>query len=296
MSAIPSPEESPNYLIYKRVSVHGLTPGGLAEIDASVSRPLCSLVLQVFTGSDLVGWLSRRLALDEPWEAAHLAHLLAAHGYLFPIDDHALTVRNDNTGVPVQAHYAEQGAARAGRLRGRVFGAPPEDINPIVTITNPQESEEEIQKKNAEGDIKENGTNTATNTVTNTITKFISYCEQYAEYDAFLTAPEWPNPRDPLPLRRVRRWAFSLRELLQDPAGKEHFARFLAKEFSLENLNLRELLQDPAGKEHFARFLAKEFSLENLNLRELLQDPAGKEHFARFLAKEFSLENLKFKK
>lgn len=30
-------------------------------------------------------------------EALHLAHLLAAHGYLFPVDDHTLTVKNDNT-------------------------------------------------------------------------------------------------------------------------------------------------------------------------------------------------------
>jgi hypothetical protein len=30
-------------------------------------------------------------------EALHLAHLMSAHGYFFPIDDHMLTVKNDNT-------------------------------------------------------------------------------------------------------------------------------------------------------------------------------------------------------
>lgn len=30
-------------------------------------------------------------------EALHLAHLMASHGYFFPIDDHMLTVKNDNT-------------------------------------------------------------------------------------------------------------------------------------------------------------------------------------------------------
>ena len=30
-------------------------------------------------------------------EALHLAHLMASHGYFFPIDDHILTVKNDNT-------------------------------------------------------------------------------------------------------------------------------------------------------------------------------------------------------
>ena len=36
--------------------------------------------------------------------------------------------------------------------------------------------------------------------------------------------------------KRVRRWAFSLQELLKDPVGKEHFIKFLEKEFSSENL------------------------------------------------------------
>jgi regulator of G-protein signaling len=55
------------------------------------------MIVQVFTGADLVSWLARELHLDEGWEPLHLAHLLAAHGYLFPIDDHNLTVKNDNT-------------------------------------------------------------------------------------------------------------------------------------------------------------------------------------------------------
>lgn len=30
-------------------------------------------------------------------EALHLGQLLASHGYIFPIDDHSLTMKNDNT-------------------------------------------------------------------------------------------------------------------------------------------------------------------------------------------------------
>ena len=30
-------------------------------------------------------------------EALHLAHLMAAHGYFFPVEDHVLTVKNDGT-------------------------------------------------------------------------------------------------------------------------------------------------------------------------------------------------------
>jgi len=28
-------------------------------------------------------------------ESMHLSHMIAAHGYIFPIDDHILTVKND---------------------------------------------------------------------------------------------------------------------------------------------------------------------------------------------------------
>ncbi|KAE8737618.1 hypothetical protein FOCC_FOCC016917 [Frankliniella occidentalis] len=43
--------------------------------------------------------------------------------------------------------------------------------------------------------------------------------------------------------RRVKRWAFSLKELLADPAGREHFSKFLEKEFSGENLKFWEAVQ-----------------------------------------------------
>lgn len=33
----------------------------------------------------------------EAAEAIHLAHLMAAHGYFFPVEDHILTVKNDGT-------------------------------------------------------------------------------------------------------------------------------------------------------------------------------------------------------
>ncbi|XP_026330074.1 regulator of G-protein signaling 7, partial [Hyposmocoma kahamanoa] len=197
--------------------------------------------------------------------------------------------------------------------------------NPIVTITNPQESEEEIQKQISENTVKENGEpSQAEISVTCTpetkdvqpsleqqieaarrqlgmlrarlerrnirVSKvaemFIAYCEQYAEYDAFLTPPEWPNPwvsdttelweqeklcKDPLPLRRVRRWSFGLRELLQDPAGRDHFAKFLNKEFSGENLKfwlaVQELKQLPIkrvasrAKEIWKEFLASDAAM-----------------------------------
>lgn len=34
-----------------------------------------------------------------------MAHLMASHGYFFPIDDHCLTVKNDNTFYRFQTPY-----------------------------------------------------------------------------------------------------------------------------------------------------------------------------------------------
>lgn len=409
MSTIPSPEESPNYLVYKKMeAIIEKMQDENTGVPVRTVKSFMTKIPSVFTGSDLVAWLTRHLHLEETWEALHIAHLLAAHGYLFPIDDHCLTVKNDNTYYRFQTPYfwpsnqwepentdyavylckrtmqnkarlelADYEAESLARLQ-KMFSRKWEFIfmqaeaqskvdkkrdklerkvldsqerafwdvhrpmpgcvnttemdpkklsrinalkskrlrqcqelilqhnlkaNPIVTITNPQESEEEIQK-NSEKAFKENGepsqtnatdskdTNGTTSQQTKDKTKsieqqieaarrqvtmlrarlerrnvrvskvaqmFIAYCEQYAEYDAFLTPPEWPNPwisdttemwdqekqcKEPLPLRRVRRWSFSLRELLQDNAGKEHFAKFLSKEFSGENLKFWLAVQE----------------------------------------------------
>ncbi|XP_047039943.1 regulator of G-protein signaling 7-like [Helicoverpa zea] len=397
MSTIPSPEESPNYLVYKKMeAIIEKMQDENTGVPVRTVKSFMTKIPSVFTGSDLVAWLTRHLSLEETWEALHVAHLLAAHGYLFPIDDHCLTVKNDNTYYRFQTPYfwpsnqwepentdyavylckrtmqnkarlelADYEAESLARLQNmfsrkwefifmqaeaqskvdkkrdklerkvldsqeRAFWdvhrpmpgcvntteMDPKKLsrinalkakrlrqcqelilqhnlknNPIVTITNPQESEEEIQKKTTDHSIKENGeTSQPEITVTclpesgvkppatveqqieaakrqvamlrarlerrnvrvsKVADMFIAYCEQYAEYDAFLTAPEWPNPwtsdttdmwdqekqcKEPLPLRRVRRWSFSLRELLQDHAGRDHFAKFLSKEFSGENL------------------------------------------------------------
>ncbi|CAH1642708.1 unnamed protein product [Spodoptera littoralis] len=403
MSTIPSPEESPNYLVYKKMeAIIEKMQDENTGVPVKTVKSFMTKIPSVFTGTDLVAWLARHLNLDETWEALHVAHLLAAHGYLFPIDDHCLTVKNDNTYYRFQTPYfwpsnqwepentdyavylckrtmqnkarlelADYEAESLARLQ-KMFSRKWEFIfmqaeaqskvdkkrdklerkvldsqerafwdvhrpmpgcvntteidpkklsrinalkakrlrqcqelilqhnlknNPIVTITNPQESEEEIQKKN-DNVIKENGETSQPQIsvphvpevsikpatieqqieaarrqvsmlrtrlerrnvrVSKVADMFIAYCEQYAEYDAFLTPPEWPNPwvsdttdmwdqekqcKEPLPLRRVRRWSFSLRELLQDNAGKEHFAKFLSKEFSGENLKFWLAVQE----------------------------------------------------
>ncbi|RWS04446.1 Regulator of G-protein signaling 7-like protein, partial [Dinothrombium tinctorium] len=87
---------------------------------------------------------------------------------------------------------------------------------------------------------------------------YCTYYEQWSEYDPFITLPEPTNPwindstdfwelerqTKDVPCRRVRRWAFSLKELLRDPAGREQFIKFLEKEFSAENLKFWDAVQE----------------------------------------------------
>ena len=72
------------------------------------------------------------------------------------------------------------------------------------------------------------------------------------EYDAFLVAPDPPNPwitdstelwdmyaecaREQVAERRVRRWSISCRDMLKDPIGHDHFKAYLEKEYATENL------------------------------------------------------------
>lgn len=68
-------------------------------------KSFMSKIPSVFTGSDLITWMLKNLDVEDQQEALHLAHLIAAHGYFFPIDDHMLTVRNDGTFYRFQTPY-----------------------------------------------------------------------------------------------------------------------------------------------------------------------------------------------
>lgn len=95
---------------------------------------------------------------------------------------------------------------------------------------------------------------------------YMTYNDQYLEYDPLVTPSETSNPwitdnceywddeatMKDIPQRRVRKWSFSIRELLKDISGRDHFMFFLEKEFSAENLKFWEACQHlhkvPEGK------------------------------------------------
>lgn len=66
-------------------------------LPVKTAKSFMSKVPSVFTGSDLIQWMIRNLRLEDQQQALHLANLIASHGYIFPIEDHTLSIKNDAT-------------------------------------------------------------------------------------------------------------------------------------------------------------------------------------------------------
>ncbi|MED6253387.1 Regulator of G-protein signaling 6 [Ataeniobius toweri] len=60
-------------------------------------KSFLSKIPSVVSGADIVQWLMKNLSIEDPAEAIHLGSLIAAHGYIFPISDHVLTLKDDGT-------------------------------------------------------------------------------------------------------------------------------------------------------------------------------------------------------
>lgn len=337
-------QDAPNILVYKKME--GIVERMQSEeggVSVRTIKAFMSKVPSVFTGSDLIAWIMKNLKIDDVAEALHIAHLLASHGYLFPIDDHQLTVKNDGTFYrfqtpyfwpsncwePENTDYAVYLCKRTMQNKTRLELADYEAENLAKLqkmfsrkwefIFMQAEAQSKVDKKRdklerkvldsqerafwdvhrpmpgcvntTEVDIKKayrRGASThgsgssgaAVNSnpieqltrqikllklklerrtikISKVAESYISYFEQYNEYDYFLTTPDQPNPwitdniemwdtdrtAKDVSLKRVKRWGFSLRELLIDPVGREQFSKFLDKEFSGENLKFWESVQ-----------------------------------------------------
>ncbi|KAG8560882.1 hypothetical protein GDO81_015173 [Engystomops pustulosus] len=68
-------------------------------------KSFLSKIPSVVTGADIVQWLMKNLNIEDPVEAIHLGSLIAAQGYIFPISDHVLTLKDDGTFYRFQAPY-----------------------------------------------------------------------------------------------------------------------------------------------------------------------------------------------
>ncbi|KAH8272666.1 hypothetical protein KR026_000030 [Drosophila bipectinata] len=338
-------EDAPNILVYKKMeAIIEKMQAESTGVAVRTVKAFMSKVPSVFTGADLVAWILKNFDVEDVTEALHFAHLLSSHGYIFPIDDHVLTVKNDGTFYrfqtpyfwpsncwePENTDYAVYLCKRTMQNKTRLELADYEAENLAKLqkmfsrkwefIFMQAESQSKVAKKRdklerkvldsqerafwdvhrpmpgcvntTEIDIKKayrrggssHGTGSAgaslaknpveqltriialrkqklerrTIKVSKAAEALVAYYDQYNEFDYFITSPELPNPwqtdstemwdteknSKEVPVRRVKRWAFSLRELLNDAIGREQFTKFLEKEYSGENLKFWESVQE----------------------------------------------------
>uniref|UniRef100_A0A914C0S1 Regulator of G-protein signaling 7 n=1 Tax=Acrobeloides nanus TaxID=290746 RepID=A0A914C0S1_9BILA len=96
----------PNLIIYRKME--GVINKMLSAEDGvpiKTVKSFLSKIPSVFTGQDIIAWILRHIEVADLGDALHFAHLLASHGYIFQIDDHVLTVKNDGTFYRFQTPY-----------------------------------------------------------------------------------------------------------------------------------------------------------------------------------------------
>ncbi|XP_056282344.1 regulator of G-protein signaling 6-like isoform X7 [Pseudoliparis swirei] len=102
-----SEEDSPNMIVYRKIEdivtrIQDEKAGGVA---IRTVKSFLSKIPSVVSGADIVQWLIKNLSIEDPAEAIHLGSLVAAHGYVFPISDHVLTLKDDGTLYRFQSPY-----------------------------------------------------------------------------------------------------------------------------------------------------------------------------------------------
>ncbi|XP_066854775.1 regulator of G-protein signaling 6 isoform X3 [Anser cygnoides] len=272
------------------------------------------------TCADIVQWLMKNLSIEDPGEAIHLGSLIAAQGYVFPISDHVLTLKDDGTFYRFQENLARLQRAFARKWEFIFMQAEAQvkidrkkdkterkildsqerafwdvhrpvpgcvnttemDIRKCRRMKNPQKVKKSVYgvteesqpqspvhmpsqpvRKTTKEDFRKQITflnlqiDRHCLKMSKVAESLIAYTEQYVEYDPFITPAEPSNPwisddaalwdiemsKEPSQ-QRVKRWGFSMDEVLKDPVGRDQFLRFLESEFSSENLRFWLAVQD----------------------------------------------------
>ena len=104
-SSLLSAKESPHMMLYNKMEKLVKKMRSPDEgVPIKTVKSLLTKIPDVFSGEDLVRWLEHHMNIDVE-EAIHLGSLIAAHGYFFPIDDHVITLKNDNSFYRFQSEH-----------------------------------------------------------------------------------------------------------------------------------------------------------------------------------------------
>ena len=90
-------DDNPNMIVFKKLEkILDKMQDEKLGVPVRTVKTFMTKIPSVFTGQDLINWLMANMELGEAQEALCLANRMASFGYFFPIDDHVLTVKNDN--------------------------------------------------------------------------------------------------------------------------------------------------------------------------------------------------------
>ncbi|XP_038640250.1 regulator of G-protein signaling 6 isoform X2 [Scyliorhinus canicula] len=105
--ATEAEDSSPNMLVYRKIEniITRMQDEKAGGVPIRTVKSFLSKIPSVITGADIVQWLMKSLNVEDQGEAIHLGSLIAAQGYLFPISDHVLTLKDDGTFYRFQAPY-----------------------------------------------------------------------------------------------------------------------------------------------------------------------------------------------
>uniref|UniRef100_A0A8C0H0K7 Regulator of G protein signaling 6 n=1 Tax=Chelonoidis abingdonii TaxID=106734 RepID=A0A8C0H0K7_CHEAB len=251
-------------------------------------------------------WLMKNLSIEDPVEAIHMGSLIAAQGYIFPISDHVLTLKDDGTFYRFQvaiylckrtmqnkarlelADYEAENLARLQRAFARKWefifmqaeaqvkidrkkdkterkildsqerafwdvhrpvpgcvNTTEMDIRKCRHMKNPQKV-----KKSVYGVTEDSQSQSPVHMPSQPIRKTTK--EDFRKKITFLNVQidrhclkmsKVAESKEPSQ-QRVKRWGFSIDEVLKDPVGRDLFLRFLESEFSSENLRFWLAVQD----------------------------------------------------
>uniref|UniRef100_A0A668UFV0 Regulator of G protein signaling 6 n=1 Tax=Oreochromis aureus TaxID=47969 RepID=A0A668UFV0_OREAU len=318
-------EDSPNMIVYRKIEdivtrIQDEKAGGVA---IRTVKSFLSKIPSVVSGADIVQWLMKNLSIEDPAEAIHLGSLIAAHGYIFPISDHVLTLKDDGTlyrfqspyfwpsncWEPENTDYAIYLCKRTMQNKARLELADYEAEN-LARLQRAFARKWEFIFMQAEAQVK-------IDRKKDKAERKILDSQERAFWDVHRPVPGCVNTTE-MDIRkcrreknphRVKKSVYGVPDDGQSQPSPVHIGsqptrkttkEDVQKEITFLNIQLdRHCMKVSKVADSLMTYTDREPTQQRVkkwgfSLDEALKDPAGRDQFLKFLESEFSSENLRF--